>query len=335
MTTPPEILLASPATEADETFRKLSGWLAPVVAPIPVRVVRGDGGADPPPLPRAALIGEAQAETAVLLRSVPGDPRPGQSSGAEGWSWVHLTSPGPDSFAGWGPLPGNPLRTYSRGVNARTTAEWVLGAILHFRRDFGHYVRSMSAGRWERRRATELEGKTLVVLGAGAVGSEVSRITGALGMRTIGVSRSGAPLPGFDRVVTVEQVDTVWGTADVTVVLLPLTPSTRGSIGAERIVRLKQGSLLIVASRGGIVDEEVVAHAVRTGHLSGAAFDVFEREPLPPDSSLRREPRILLTPHVAGTSDRFMERTAAIVETIWRSWQGGDDATLEAYRYRG
>jgi len=173
----------------------------------------------------------------------------------------------------------------------------------------------------------------MVVLGAGAAGAEAARLASALDLHTIGVSRSGRPLPGFDRMVRSEQVDMVWGLGDVTVVLLPLTPQTRGSIGAERIVRLKAGSLLLVVSRGGIVDEQVVVQAVRSGHLAGAAFDVFSQEPLPADSPLRRDPRILLTPHVAGTTDRFMERAAVIVEEIWRSWQTGEEPErLEHYR---
>jgi phosphoglycerate dehydrogenase-like enzyme len=226
----------------------------------------------------------------------------------EGWRWVHLTSSGPDPFVGWGPLPGDPLRTCSRGANARSTAEWIIGAILHFHRDFGHYVRSSDEGKWERRWARELRGRTMVVLGAGAAGAEAARLASALDLRTFGVSRSGRPLPGFDRMVRSDQVDMVWGLGDVTVVLLPLTQQTRGSIGAERIVRLKAGSLLLVVSRGGIMDEQVVVQAVRSGHLAGAAFDVFSQEPLPADSPLRRDPRILITPHVAGTTDRFMER---------------------------
>jgi phosphoglycerate dehydrogenase-like enzyme len=225
--------------------------------------------------------------------------------------------------------------TYSRGVNARSVAEWALAAIFHFYRDFDHYGRVARDGRWDRRWARELWGTTLVVLGAGSAGSELARMASALGMRTVGVSLDGAPLSGFHHVYPPDEMERMLPAGDVTVVLFPLTPQTRGSLGAPQIQALKEGSILVVASRGGIVDEEAVAAAVRSGRLRGAAFDVFAEEPLPADSPLWRVPGILVTPHVAGTTNRFMERTARILDTIWTAvWGGGDGEELAYYRLK-
>jgi len=213
-------------------------------------------------------------------------------------------------------------------------AEWVLAAVLHFYRDLDHYARSSVQGQWDRLWARELSGATLVVLGAGAAGSETARLASALGMRTVGVSLEGVPLPGFDEMRSSQETDLVLPEGDVTVVLLPLTSATRGSFGSRRVEALREGSILVVASRGGIVDEGAVLAAVREGRLRGAAFDVFAEEPLPPDSLLWREPGILVTPHVAGTSDRFMEHTIRILATIWEAlFKVGDAETLARYQH--
>ena len=321
---PSELLLLSPRSDTDPAFQELSLRLEPLVAPVPVRLIHGDGSGDPPPKPGAALVTGGQREALTMLGSI----------GGEGWRWVHLTASGPDHLHDWPPLPGDPLLTYSRGVNARSVAEWALGAILYFYRDLDLYTQASREARWERRWARELSESTLVVLGAGAAGSELAQLASALGMRTLGVSLEAEPLPGFGLVVPPEEIGWVLGEGAVTVILLPLTPDTRGSFGREQVDALKEGSLLIVASRGGIVDEEAVLAAVRSGHLRGAAFDVFAEEPLPTESPWWREPRILVTPHVAGTTNQFMAHTARVMETIWRAvFERGDPEALAPYRY--
>jgi phosphoglycerate dehydrogenase-like enzyme len=304
---PTEILLLSPRPGSDAAFHDLAARLEGPLAPVPVRVIHGGDRTEAPlpspPRPGAALVTGGQPVALEVLASCPA------------WRWVHLTASGPDHLHGWPPLPGSPLVTYSRGVNARSIAEWALAAILHFYRDLDHYLEQGS--RWDRRWARELSGARLLVVGAGAAGTEVARLAEALGLTTVGVSRTGAPRAGFHRMVSMAELDAELAQADVTLVLLPLSDLTRGTFDAERLGRLKEGSLLLVASRGGIVDEDATLAAVRAGRLRGAAFDVFAWEPLPDTSPLWEEPRILVTPHVAGTTDRFMEHTARILIGIW------------------
>ena len=323
---PTELLLLSPRSDTDAAFHDLAARLEGPVAPVPVRVIDGGGPADPPPRPGAALVTGGQPQALEVLASCPE------------WRWVHLTASGPDHLHAWPPMAGSPLVTYSRGVNARSIAEWALAAILHFYRDFDHYLDRDPAtrpdGRWDRRWARELSGARLLVVGAGAAGVQTARLAEALGLTTVGVSRSGGRREGFHRVVLPSELDAELAGADVTLVLLPLTELTRGSFGAERIGRLKEGSLLLVASRGGIVDEDATLAAVRSGRLRGAAFDVFAEEPLPGASPLWQEPRILVTPHVAGTTDRFMEHTARILTRIWgAAFVRPTPATLAPYVY--
>jgi len=312
---PSELLLLSPRPGADAAFHDLAARLQEPVAPVPVRVIRVDDAGEiapgPAPRPGAALVTGGQPGALQVL-----------AAGTD-WRWVHLTASGPDHLQGWPPIAGQPLITYARGVNARSMAEWVLASILYFHRDLDHYVERArgpagpEAPRWDRRWARELSGARLLVVGAGSAGAEAARLAGALGLATVGVSRSGSPREPFHQMVPMAELEPELARADVTLVLLPLTQGTRGSFHAERIRRLKPGSLLLVASRGGIVDENAVLEAVRDGRLRGAAFDVVAQEPLPDASPLWQEPRILVTPHVAGTTDRFMEHTARIVTRIW------------------
>jgi len=330
---PSELLLFSPRPGTDGAFQELAARLQEPVAPVPVRVIRVDDAGQlalgAAPRPGAALVTGGQPQALQVL-----------ASGTD-WRWVHLTASGPDHLQDWPPIPGRPLVTYARGVNARSMAEWVLASILYFYRDLDHYLDRARrpadpAGapgpetpRWDRRWARELSGARLLVVGAGSAGAEAARLAGALGLTTVGVSRSGSPREPFHHMVPMAELESELAQADVTLVLLPLTEGTqgtqgnrgtqgtRGSFHAERIRRLKPGSLLLVASRGGIVDEHAVLDAVRGGRLRGAAFDVVAQEPLPDASPLWQEPRILVTPHVAGTTDRFMEHTARIVTRIW------------------
>jgi len=338
---PTEILLLSPRPDTDAAFQDLAARIEGPVAPVPVRVIHrervGGASSSPPPRPGAALVTGGQPQALEVLASCPE------------WRWVHLTASGPDHLHAWPRIAGSPLVTYSRGVNARSIAEWALAAILHFYRDFDHYLAapvpaSPTAGptppsprqnqRWGRRWARELSGARLLVVGAGAAGTEVAQLAEGLGLTTVGVSRSGGAREAFHRVVPPSELDRELAAADVTLVLLPLTDLTRGSFDAERIGRLREGSLLLVASRGGIVSEDATLAAVRSGRIRGAAFDVFAEEPLPDASPLWQEPRILVTPHVAGTTDRFMEHTARILTRIWgAAFIRPNPATLAACVY--
>jgi D-2-hydroxyacid dehydrogenase (NADP+) len=276
--------------------------------------------------PGAALLGGGQSVVREFLEAHPD----------VGWRWFHLMSSGPDHITGWRILDHVPLVTCSRGVNARSMAEWVLAVLLHFQRDLDLYTRAQwdpeaRSARWERRWARELSGQHMVVWGAGSVAGQLAPLARSLGLRLTGISRSGDPVAGFDAVISADRVDEALASADVLVVLLPLSPATREIVSAERLARLPEGSLLIAASRGGVVDETAALRGVREGHLRGAAFDVFETEPLPDDAPHWREPGVLVTPHVAGSTDRFMEHAAEIVEQVWEAaFRRGQGASLDA-----
>jgi hypothetical protein len=173
--------------------------------------------------------------------------------------------------------------------------------------DFGRRVDCPKTSR-SRGRA----GKTVAILGLGEVGRSVAAGCTALGMRVIGVRARPRPTPHVDEVRSPEALFEVLSSADQVVVLLPRTVRTIGLLDGQALARMKRSAVLIHLSRGGIVDEEALAAALREDRLRGAALDVFAEEPLPAQSPLWRTPRLLITPHVAGLLADYVERALAL-----------------------
>jgi phosphoglycerate dehydrogenase-like enzyme len=138
-------------------------------------------------------------------------------------------------------------------------------------------------------------------------------------MRVVGTRRGAEPLDGVARVDGPEGTDRVLAESDAVVVLLPLTPATRGLLDARALACMKPRALLVNLARGGIVDEAALARALAEERLGGAAVDVFEEEPLPAASPLWSAPNCIVTPHVAGLTRDYMGRVAAIlIENVRR-----------------
>ena len=188
------------------------------------------------------------------------------------------------------------------GGNANAVAEFAIAAMMELARGIGEADRQMRAGVWRQRggaglSAIELTGRTLGIVGLGAIGTRVAAIAHhGFGMQVLALRRSSAP-PAHVQAV---DFDHLLAASDVVVLACPLTPQTRGLFDASAFARMRPGALLVNVARGAVVREDDLADALRSGHLGGAALDVFETEPLPQDSPLRGVPRVLLTPHFAG-----------------------------------
>jgi len=185
----------------------------------------------------------------------------------------------------------------------------------------------------------ELRGRTLLLLGYGRIGREVGRLASALGMRVLAHDPhlAGAPEEGVERI---DRLDDALARAEVLSLHLPLLPTTRGLIGADALARLPRGAIVVNAARGGILDEDALLLAVRSGHLHGAGLDTFEREPLPADSPLLGEPRIALSPHSAAlTAEALLRMGLATVRNALAGLDGALDPALvvnpEALRRAG
>jgi phosphoglycerate dehydrogenase-like enzyme len=190
--------------------------------------------------------------------------------------WVHALSAGVENLLF--PELDVPL-TNGRGIFASALAEFVLGAILYFAKDFARLTR---VRRWEPFTVQRIEGQTVGIVGYGSIGRAVAER--CAGMRILTFSRHGGAL------------DEVLSESDYVVVCVPLTESTRGLVDPRR---MKKGAVLINVGRGAVVDEAALIAALESHHLKGAALDVFATEPLPPAHPLWSLDNVLLSPHCA------------------------------------
>jgi len=203
--------------------------------------------------------------------------------------------------------------TNTPGVGAPSDAELTIALMLAVTRAIPLSDSRVRQGVWQHVEGPELEGKTLGLLGLGAIGSRVARIAGGLGMRVI--AWSFTPDPERARSLNVELVDRdeVFKRADVVSVHLRNTPEVRGLVGARELALMRPNAYLINSARGALVDADALAQALRLGKLAGAGLDVFTQEPLPPDANPFRDmPNVVLTPHLGAVTREANARSRAM-----------------------
>lgn len=224
--------------------------------------------------------------------------------------WVHCAGAGVDRL----PLAELAARgvtvTNSRGTHVTLLAEYALGAMLMFARHLHVAHRQQILHRaWNRPPALggQLAGRTVAILGLGAIGADLARRCAQFGMRVIGLKREPGPVPHVETVYGPDELEACLRQADYVVVTLPLTPRTRRMIGAAQLAAMKPDAVLVNLGRGEVVDETALAAALAAGRLRGAALDVFEQEPLPGDSPLWGLENVLITPHTAGSAPYYAD----------------------------
>lgn len=204
------------------------------------------------------------------------------------------------------------------GANAQAVAEYVIAMALVTLRGAYGAGSEVGAGRWPRPRLSqgrEAGGKRLGLVGFGDIARLTARLARGMGFEVMAHDphvAADSPVWQESRVEPVA-LEELLAKADVVSLHLPLTGETRGLFGRERIAAMKPGAVLINTARGGIVDEEALAAAVRGGHLGGAAVDVFASEPLPAESPLAGLPNVWLTPHIAGLTAEANQRVSGLV----------------------
>jgi len=205
------------------------------------------------------------------------------------------------------------------GGNTVTTAEHTIAMLLALARDVPQATASCKAGKWEKNRfmGVEVSNKTLGVVGLGNVGRIVADRALGLKMRVVAYDPYLSPERARELGVDLVDLGTLIAQADVITVHAPLTPETSGLIGRKELARAKKGVMLVNCARGGIVDEAALAEAVESGHVRGAALDVFEREPPPADHPLLKLPQVICTPHLGASTGEAQENVAvAIAEQV-------------------
>ena len=229
-----------------------------------------------------------------------GWPQPETMGGAVRLKWFQTMWAGTDEYTG--KLPEGAVFTSSSGSNSRSVAEHMLTGLLAVCRRLPAYRDSQLAHRWKDEGPMKtILGGTVLVVGAGHVGTDFARLCQALGARTVGLKRTvTGPVEGFDEVRTMDELDACLPLADVVALILPHSPQTAGLMNGNRIALMKDDAVLVSAGRGSVLDQEALVTAMKAGKLWGAALDVTAPEPLPEDSPLWDVPNLLLTPHVAG-----------------------------------
>lgn len=205
------------------------------------------------------------------------------------------------------PPPEVPLATV-KGVFVNEVAEYVVGALLSFVRGFPQHAQRQAERSWHPWASATLAGKHACLVGAGAIGRQVAHVLDALGVTVDAIVRAPRRIPPLRRVVAAEDRFSVLTGADVLVICAPLTPATRGLIGAHELAVLARDAVIVNVARGGIVDEAQLLGSLEQGALGGAVLDVFEHEPLPEDSPWWTAPNTQITPHVAGLGRDYVGR---------------------------
>jgi phosphoglycerate dehydrogenase-like enzyme len=242
--------------------------------------------------------------------------------------FFQLTSVGYDNYLNFG-LESKPnLRICNlKGVLVIPVAEQVVAGMFCLARGLHHHVVDRLQKRWQRQGAyREIEGGTVCVIGMGGIGTEVARRCQALGMKVIGVTRHPEKVLKsiVTRVEPWENLSTAIGEADHVVLCFPATAQYKNMFDAQMLQRMKRGAFFHNVGRGSVVDEIALANTLSSGHLAGAALDVFHEEPLPQDHVFWSMDNVLITPHSAGRSTREFDRISDLFAENLKRFHAGE-----------
>lgn len=231
---------------------------------------------------------------------------------AAGARWIHSSYAGVDGLL-FPALRESPVPlTNARGVFSASLAEFAIGGLVFFLKDFRRLIRNQAAEIWEPFDCEELRGRTLGIVGYGDIGRAVAERARAFGMRILALRRrpetcQGDPL--VDRAFAPPALTEMIAACDDVVVAAPLTPDTRRMVGRREIEAMKSGGVFVNVGRGPVVDEPTLVEALEQKRIRGAALDVFETEPLPAGHPLYRLENVLLSPHCADHTPDWLDQS--------------------------
>jgi len=273
-------------------WRERDALLARLAAGFPE--VRFDGVAHPDQFPARALDCDALISFQLRPEWLPRLPR---------LRWVQSIGAGVDRLLGPPGLPARVQVTRTRGDFEHQLAEYALAAVLHHAGGWPQWAAGQAARRWERAPRALARGRRAGVLGLGWIGGEVARALKSAGMAVWGCSAGGRPHPACERVFAAPALSEFLAGLDYLVVVLPLTPATRGLLDAARLAALPAGAVVINVGRAEVVVEAALAEALESGRLGAAYLDVHWQEPLPADSPWWGRRNAFVTPHIAGVTE--------------------------------
>lgn len=256
----------------------------------------------------------------VRFAGTPGYPRDALF-GPNGPSWIANGGAGTDHFGQWD--PDRVTVTNAAGVAADMMAEYVMGGFLHFTLDVPGFQADKTARRWRARAVRPLKGQVLLIVGLGHTGQAIAARAKAFGMHIVGTRARPQPMENVDTVLGAAALPELLPQADFIAVSTPLTPETQGLINAGTIKRIKRGAILADVSRGGVVDQMALRVALEDGTVRAAILDVFETEPLPPDSPLWDLENVILSPHCSSVHDGWEAASFDLFLSNLERWRAG------------
>jgi phosphoglycerate dehydrogenase-like enzyme len=214
--------------------------------------------------------------------------------------WVQAMTAGVEGWLALPDLPATLTLTCARGTHRESMPENIIGALFYVAKPYAAAVENQKHRRWLHSVAQPLTGKTLGILGLGAIGQEVARIAAVLSMRVIGTRRRPEPVTNVAKVVPPDRTPEVLAESDFLLLLLPATPETDNFINAERLGKMKPSAWLLNFGRGHLIKDEDLIAAVKAKKIAGAMLDVFREEPLPADHPFWTTEGIIVLPHIGG-----------------------------------
>jgi phosphoglycerate dehydrogenase-like enzyme len=261
------------------------------------------------------IVGKAHSISAQLIGS------------ATRLQWIHSLTTGIDAIIAAQPR-ADILITTARGVHGPQMSELAFMLMLSLVRDFRRVLNDQANSHWNKRPQSLLYGKTIGIVGVGAIAFELALRCKTFGMQVIGVSDGVKQADNFDAIRPRSALVEVAGSVDILLLLIPLKADTRHIINAAVLNALRPDAYLVNLARGPVVDEAALIEALRACKFAGAALDVFETEPLPKESPLWSLPNVIVTPHIGGLSAIYGQQNVPILVENMRAWVAGDLAGM-------
>lgn len=241
-----------------------------------------------------------------------------------GLGWIQLTGVGVNHLTPFDWLPrGTELITAS-GAQCPTAADAASMALLMLNGHMPRIIAQQQKAQWQQAFASPIAGKTVLIVGVGQMGQAVADAANGLGLRVLGISRSGRRRRGVETMATVADLHDMLPQADFVMLTAALTDRTRGLMNGGAFARMKPTAGLVNLGRAALIDEAAMIAALKTGAIAGAVLDGYSKEPLPSDSRLWTVPNLIVLPHVAsGPPDLFMDRVVTILCDNLQRWHDG------------
>ena len=249
--------------------------------------------------------------------------------------WIQAITVGIDNWLARADLRKEIALTCARGTHRVQMPENILGALFHLTKPYTQAVMDQRERRWVRRVSEPLAGKTLAILGLGAIGAELARKAAALEMRVIGTRRSPESMAHVDRVYGPDAIDEVLRQADFVLLLLPVTPQTDTIMNAQRFKAMRPTAFLLNFGRGALIDDDALIAAVKAKTIAGAVLDVYRTEPLPAEHPFWATEGIAVLPHIGGLATGRDEVVAEIFADNARRLLAGEPLAELVDRARG